>query len=297
MPRLVYGWLTALVSSLPLWLGYRLADALTEAHYRLFPARRHAALVNLAVIMPRATRRERIRVARAMMRSYNRMLFEFFRLPHLTRDDLLHSIQVAGCEHLEQAVARGRGVVIACTHIGNWELAGVVLAHRGYRIHAVAGVQLTRWLTPAVRETRAELALDTVAPEDGFRKLLRALEHNDVVALMVDGDLFAQGMRVDLFGRELEFPSGPAVLAQRTGALIICGFCERTAPGRFRIVMEPPLDPATFTDTRALATAVARTAERHIREHLDQWCIFRPLWEPRPDPEVAPAVATRSLEA
>ena len=80
MPRLVYGWLTALVSSVPLWLGYLLADALTEAHFRLFPVRRHAALVNLAVIMPRATRRERLRVAREMMRSYNRMLFEFLRL-------------------------------------------------------------------------------------------------------------------------------------------------------------------------------------------------------------------------
>jgi len=38
------------------WLGYVLADALTEIHYRFFPERRHAALANLAVIMPRAIR-------------------------------------------------------------------------------------------------------------------------------------------------------------------------------------------------------------------------------------------------
>ena len=212
MPRLVYGWLTALVSSLPLWLGYRVADALTEAHFRLFPARRHAALVNLAVILPRATRRERLAIVRNMMRSYNRMMFEFFRLPHLTRDELLHAIDVVGREHLEQAVARGRGVVITSTHVGNWELAAVVLA-------------------------------------------------------------------------------------QRTGALIICGFCERIKPGRFRIVLEPALDPATFADTTALVTAVASTSERHIREHLNQWCIFRPLWEAAPDPGVEPARAARSVLA
>lgn len=297
MPRLVYGWLTTLVSVLPLWFGYLIADALTEAHFRLFPARRHAALVNLAVVLPRATRRERLGVVRNMMRSHNRMLFEFFRLPHLTRHELLHSIDVVGREHLEAAVARGRGVVITSTHVGNWELAAVVLAHWGYRLHAVAGVQLSRWLTPAVRETKAELALNTVAPEDGFRRLLRALEHNDLVALMVDGDIFAQGTRVDLFGRELEFPAGPGVLAQRTGALIICGYCERVARGRFRIVMEPALDPATFPDTAALVAAVARTSERHIREHLDQWCIFRPLWEPAPEPGLEPAGAARSVEA
>ena len=297
MPRLVYGWLTALVSSVPLWLGYAIADLLTEVHFRFFPARRHAALVNLAVILPRSTRRERLALVRAMMRSYNRMMFEFFRLPHLGRDELLHAIQVEGREHLEAAVARGRGVVITSTHVGNWELAAVVLAHWGYRLHAVAGVQLSRWLTPAVRETKAELALTTVAPEDGFRRLIRALEHNDLVALMVDGDIFAQGTRVDFFGRELEFPAGPGVLAQRTGALVLCGTCERVSPGRFRIVIEKPLDPATFPDTTALVRTIAVTSERHIREHLDQWCIFRPLWEPAAAASPEPAGATRSVEA
>jgi KDO2-lipid IV(A) lauroyltransferase len=285
------------MAGMPPRFGYLLADALTEAHFRLFPARRHAALANLAVILPRAARRERMRVARAMMRSHNRMMFEFFRLPHLTREELLQAVEVTGREHLEQAVARGRGVVITCTHVGNWELAAVVLAEWGYVLHAVAGVQLARWLTPAVRETKSELAIHTIAPEDGFRKLLRALEHNDLVALMVDGDIYSHGVSVDLFGRETSFPSGPGVLAQRTGALIICGYCERLSPGRFRIVMEPPLDPAAFPDTASLIAAVASTSERHIREHLDQWCIFRPLWEAAPSAAAEPAGAARSVEA
>ena len=234
------------------------------------------------------------------MRHYNLMMFEFFRLPHLSRSELLRSVEVVGREHLEQAVARGRGVVLTCSHIGNWELGAVVLAHWGYRLHAVAGVQLTRWLTPAVRETKSELAITTVAPEDGFRKLLRALEHNDLVALMVDGDIYSHGVTVEMFGRETRFPSGPGVLAQRTGALILCGYCERLAPGHFRIVMEPPLDPASFPTTAALNQAVAAVTERHVRTHLDQWCIFRPLWEPPPAlaedlPSLAVPAAPRRL--
>jgi KDO2-lipid IV(A) lauroyltransferase len=289
MSRRIYGWLTALVASLPLWLGYALADLFTEAHFRLFPTRRHAALANLAVALPRATRRERLRLVRGMMRSYNRMMFEFFRLPHLTRRELWGSIEVEGREHLEAAVARGRGVILCCTHIGNWELAAVTLAHWGYTLHAVAGVQLTRWFTQAVRETKSELAIHTVAPEDGFRKLLRALEHNDLVALMVDGDIYSHGSPVEFMGRETSWPAGPGVLAQRTGALIISGYCERLSPGRFRIVMEPALDPASFPSTVAVNAAVAAVAERHIREHLDQWCIFRPLWEGAAAPQAAPA--------
>src|SRR5262245_18359790 len=139
MSRLVFGWLTALMAGLPLRLGYALARFFGEAHFRAFPSRRHAALANLAAALPKATRRERMQIARRMMQSYNSMLFEFFRLPHLDRAELLRSVVVLGREHLEGAAARRRGVVICCTHIGNWELAAVVLAHWGYSLHAVSG--------------------------------------------------------------------------------------------------------------------------------------------------------------
>ncbi len=297
MSRLVYGWLTAFIASLPPWLGYALADMATGLHWLAFPGRRHAVMANLAVIMPRASRADRAKVARGMMRSYNRMMFEFFRLPHLSREELLGSVEVVGKEHLDQALARGRGVILTATHLGNWELAGVMVAQWGYALHAVAGVQLSRWLSGAVRETKTELSITTISPEDGFRKIMRALDHNDPVALMVDGDVYTHGIEVEWFGRTSRFPAGPGVLAQRTGALIVPGYCARTTPGRFRIVLEPPMDPATFASTTDLHQAVARTAERHIREHLDQWCIFRPLWAETSVATEAETVAAAQVDA
>jgi KDO2-lipid IV(A) lauroyltransferase len=297
MSRLVYGWLTAIAAALPLRLGYSLAWLLTEVHYRAFPARRHAALANLASVLPGSSRRERAAIVRRMMRSYNNMLFEFFRLPHLGREELLDAVEVRGLEHLEAAVARGRGAIFASSHIGNWELGAVVIAHGGYTLHAVAGVQLSRWLGPAVRETKTELAIRTVSVEDGFRKLLRALNRNELVALMVDGDMFQHGVPVEFFGRETPFPAGPGVLSHRTGAPIICGYCERTGRGRFRIVLEPAIDPADHETVQNVNAAVARTIEGHIREHVDQWCIFRPFWDGPPAEEEAGERVSRSVHA
>jgi KDO2-lipid IV(A) lauroyltransferase len=298
MSRLIYGWLTSMMASVPLWLGYALADLFAEAHYRLFPSRRHGAIANLANILPGASRQERSRVVRRMMASYNKMLFEFFRLPHMERRELLSRVDVIGREHLEHAVERGRGVIITCTHVGNWELAGVVLAHWGYTLHAVAGVQLNRWLTGAVRETKSELAIHTVSPEDGFRKLLRALEHNDLVALMVDGDIYRPRTAPASRCSAARLASAPAreCCSQRTGAPIICGFCElicRTAL--------PHRDGAgarseAFPDMVALHAAVAAHSERHIRDHVEQWCIFRPLWEGTPA-EAPASVDAHRVEA
>jgi KDO2-lipid IV(A) lauroyltransferase len=290
MSRLIFGWVTWLASSLPPWLGYALADLTTGLHWYGFPARRHAVLANLAVILPRASRSDRVKVGKRMAQSYNRMMYEFFRLPHLSREHLLAAVEVTGKEHLDRAIARGRGVIFTSTHLGNWELGAVMVAQWGYALHAVAGVQLSRWLSSAVRDTKTELSITTIAPEDGFRKIIRALEHNDPVALVVDGNLYQHGQVVEWFGRETPFPAGPGVLAQRTGALVIPAFCERTGRGRFHITIEPPIDPAAFPTTAALHQAIAAAAERHIRGHLDQWCIFRPLW-PAPAAEAASAGA------
>src|SRR5262249_29075907 len=116
MSRLVFGWLPRFIPGLPLRAGSLLADLLAGIHWHFFPSRRHAVLANLAVILPRAGRRERVKVGKSIMRAYNRMLFEFFRLPHLSREELLGAVQVEGREHLEQAVAPGRGTIITLSH-------------------------------------------------------------------------------------------------------------------------------------------------------------------------------------
>jgi len=239
----------------------------------------------------------RFRIVRRMMRNYNAMVFEFLRLPHMDREELMQRVEIVGRHHLDDAAARGRGVIIASSHCGNWELGGAVVAQWGYTLYAVAGVQLNRWLTPAVRESKSELAVHTVSPDDGFRKLINVLNHGDIVALLVDGDLYHHGVSVDFMGRETRWPAGPGVLAQRTGALIVCGACERIGMGRFRIVLEPALDPAAFATTAELNRAVASTVERHIRERLEQWCIFRPMWEGQPATAADSAVEGRSVVA
>ena len=60
-------------------------------------------------------------------------------IPHLSREDLLASIEIVGREHLEEALSRGRGCIIASSHLGNWELGAVMIAQLGYTLHAVAG--------------------------------------------------------------------------------------------------------------------------------------------------------------
>ncbi len=278
MSRLLLACLSALTAAIPNRTGYAVARGLARAHLWFFPRRRHAVLVNLATILPGSSRRERMRAALKVMASYNCMLFEFFRLPRLEREQLLQSVEIEGHQNVLDALARGKGVIITSSHIGNWELGAVVLAHLGHQVHAVAGVQLGRWLAPAVRDAKSELAVHTIRPEDGYRKLWRALSRNDLLALMVDGDIFGQGTEISFFDREVRWPAGPGVLSKRTGAPVVSGYCRRLAPGRFRLVLEPMLDPERYDSADTLNGAIAAATQRQIRENIEQWCIFRSFW-------------------
>jgi lauroyl/myristoyl acyltransferase len=295
--RFLLACLSALTTVLPVSVGYAIANGLARVHLWFFPARRHAALVNLATVLPGSSRRERMRVVRDMMASYNCMLYEFFRLPRLERGELLGNVEVVGHEHVVAALERGHGVIITSCHLGNWELGAVVLAHLGHTMHAVAGVQLGRWLAPAVRDAKSELAVHTIRPEDGYRKLWRALSRNDLLALMVDGDIFGQGAALEFFGREVRWPAGPGVLSKRTGAPVVSGYVQRLGKGRFRVAFEPMLDPDAFTDEHALNAAIAQITERQIRDNIEQWCIFRPFWDEAADPVSTAAASEREIAA
>ena len=297
MSRFLLACLSALTTALPVSVGYAIANGLARVHLWFFPARRHAALVNLATILPGSSRRDRMRVVTKMMASYNCMLYEFFRLPRLERDELFGNVEVVGHEHIVEGLGRGRGVIVTSCHLGNWELGAVALAHLGHTMHAVAGVQLGRWLAPAVRDAKSELAVHTIRPEDGYRKLWRALSRNDLLALMVDGDIFGQGIALEFFGREVRWPAGPGVLSKRTGAPVVNACVQRLGKGRFRLTLEPMLDPDAFADDYAMNVAIAATTERQIRDNIEQWCIFRPFWGEAAERASATAASEREIAA
>ena len=68
-------------------------------------------------------------------------LADLTRLENRYSAELAGLIDVQGEEHLREAYARGRGVIAATGHIGNFELLAAYCAHNGYRT-AVVGRRL-----------------------------------------------------------------------------------------------------------------------------------------------------------
>jgi KDO2-lipid IV(A) lauroyltransferase len=121
---------------------------------------------------------------------------------------------------------------------------------------------------------------------------MRALEANGIIAMQGDRDFNNTGLAVPFFGRESYFPRGPFRVAMATGAAVLPAFIIQVPDGRYRAVVEEPLEIRRSGDRDAgLADNIRRyavTLERYVRDFPDQWYCFYPFWD---DPSRKPTAS------
>jgi KDO2-lipid IV(A) lauroyltransferase len=253
---------------------------------------------NLATVRPNATPEELDALVRAGMRSYARYWREVFTLSELSGDAVLERVQAPAFHHIEQGVARGRGVILALPHMGNWDLAGAFLARRGYPFTTVAERLEPAELFDRFVAFRSGLGMEVLpltgnaAPPMGV--LEERLRAGGVICLLADRDMSNRGVEVSFFGRPARMAAGPAALALRTGATLLPVTCPYLTPRTMLAAVHPPVyggpgAPAgTTVDslTQALADAFA-TGPDGIAAHPEDWHMLARLWAV--EREAAPA--------
>jgi KDO2-lipid IV(A) lauroyltransferase len=189
---------------------------------------------------------------------------------------------------LEAALSRGRGVVVVSGHVGNWELLALRVARSGIaRASAVAKETSDSRMTALLEEFRAANGLHSIwRGQDGAAKqILRSLRDGEILGLLIDQDTRVQSVFVPFFGRSAATPRAAADLALRTGAGVVCAFCQRTRDGRYRISMqELGFQPGgdREADVRELTAAMTRQIEEAIRRSPEQWVWMHRRWKTQP---------------
>lgn len=215
--------------------------------------------------------------------SYGRYYGESFRLPTVGADELDARLTYEGLEHVERALAKGIGPLLCLPHLGSWEWSAYWLTRvRGVPVTAV----VERIEPPALFDWfvsfRESIGMQIVplGPEAG-RATVAAVKAGRVIALLCDRDIGRGGVEVEFFGERTTLPSGPAVLALRTGAPLLPTAVYDDGPNHHAVV-RPPL-PAerrgAFRDDVARVTqALAVELEALIRRAPAQWHLMQPNW-------------------
>ncbi|GAA4778394.1 phosphatidylinositol mannoside acyltransferase [Actinomycetospora chlora] len=244
---------------------------------------------NLARVRPDADADELDALTAAGLRSYARYWREAFRLPALDHEAIVRRPVVEGREHLDAALATGRGAVVALTHSGNWDMAGLWLVAHSGRFTTVAERLKPESLYErfvAYRESLGMEILPMTGGEAPVRGLVRALRAGRVVCLVADRDLSAHGVPVTFFGAPSSMPPGPAALAAATGAALLpvgLWFTDDPVEGEgwgFRI--HPPVPVPDRAAIPAATQRLADTFAADITEHPTDWHMLQRVF--RDDP-------------
>jgi KDO2-lipid IV(A) lauroyltransferase len=247
------------------------------------PARRRQVERNLRRVTGSASRR----AVRQTFQSYARYWVESFRLPGTPADVLAQGMLSEGFEHLEEAVAGGRGVIVALPHLGGWEWAGFwVTESRHHKVSVVVEPLEPPEVFDWFADLRRQFGMHVIplGPKAGG-EVLRALASGQVLCLLCDRDLDGSGVEVEFFGERTTLPGGPATLALRTGAPLLPA-AVYYRDGKHLACIRPPLpverQGRLRDDVARVTQALVHELEALIRTAPEQWHLMQPNWPSDP---------------
>jgi KDO2-lipid IV(A) lauroyltransferase len=181
------------------------------------------------------------------------------------------------------ALARGRGVVVAASHTGNWDLAACAIA-RDVPLLVVTKRLRVRWLDRLWQGTRAAQGVMLSGARGALQRARVVLGRGGAVAMMIDQVPArpSHAVEVDFLGRAALVDRAPAALAASARAPLVVAAARRGPGGRqilhvLEVLVPPPragrawIDAASATATRAL--------DRFVRAHPTQWLWLHRRWK------------------
>jgi KDO2-lipid IV(A) lauroyltransferase len=226
---------------------------------------------NLELCLPELSSEEREALLREHFASLGVGLLEIPLAWWSSPARLARLVRVEGVEHLQAAVARGRGVILLTAHFTPMEMAGRTLA-------SVAPVGFL------YRPTRNEVLAYALSryrcghgahpiPKDDIRAFISALKHEECVWYAPDQSYRNKGAQmVPWFGIPAATNTLTSRLARMTGATVLPYFFRRL-PGAqgYRAVIHPPFENFPSQDPAADTERFNRLIEAQVRLVPEQY--------------------------
>lgn len=268
--------------SLPIKLGYWLAVFISDIRYLFAFADRKTITGNLKAIFPEKTDREIRRIRIRVFRNFAKYLADFFRFSKFDKEWVKKHIGVENAHYLDEALKKGKGVVVLSAHLGNWELGGAVIGLLGYPFWVVVRPHKHKKVDDFFNARRQSKGLKIIPLGKSARQCFRVLKENQLLGLVGDRDFTDGGVVLDFFGRPAFFPQGPAELSLKTGAAIIPGFMIRNGDDTCTLKIYKPVEfspTGSPDDLKRLMKLYINIFEDAIRRHPEQWYMFRRFWK------------------
>jgi len=231
----------------------------------------------------------------------------FWMAPSSTEVELIRSMPLRGEEHLQQALGRGKGVLLLeSNNFGSRIMARRILHSRGYALHQVhmavhlgsgfvlapkdrdwSSRMLGRYFERCEKEFLEEIIYLPATESMAFtRTMMDRLKQNCIICLAGDGRYGQRLIEAPFLGIPKTFSTGMISLARSSGATVLPLFCLGDGYSRFAAIIEAPIDVATSPQRDAsIAAAIVQFSEvlgKYASQYKDQFSGWDELAIPPP---------------
>lgn len=222
-------------------------------------------------------------LVRRSFQNIGKNLMEFMQLPRMSPRTLHQLVTFEGKEHIDRALAQGRGAIILTAHFGNWELLGARILASGYTIRGITRQLRSKRLEAIVSSYREKVGWQGIDRDRAVREVLRCLHRNELIAILADVDTRTRGIFVDFFGRPAYTPYSPVAFALKTGTVILPTFIIRQSDDSHRAIVEAPLSLQQSgkkeEDLLVNTQRFTKVIESYIRRYPEQWIWMHERWK------------------
>ena len=272
-----------LLNLVPLSLSGWIIKRAGDLFFYVSSKRRNIAFSNLTIAYGDAlSSDQKNKIARKCFENGALSILELFLIKKIKKN-ALNRFTMAGKQHFEEALSRGKGVIFVASHLGSWEYIGFA----GYLKkvpHAVIVKKIkNKYLDEMIDSLRREIDSVPIPKINAIRPTLTALRQNHGVGVLIDQWDGSDGIWIDFFGKSTSTTSLPARLAKKTGCALIPIYCLRKKIGQYEIQVLPEVPLSSGPDWEFDTTGrLNEILESQIRRYPEQWSWGHRRWKPKP---------------
>jgi len=255
---------------------YKFAKFLALLNFYFSKKDRDTVIYNLSAVVED---KEKVQTyAKEVFINFAYYLTDFFSSYKINSDFIKKYVKIENLEHLESSFKRGKGVIAVTAHLGNYELAGAVVASLGYPISVVALPHKDKRTNDFFDKRRKFSGMKVIPTGIAVKGCLSALGRGEMIALLGDRDFSKKGKIYKIFSRHACIPRGVYFFSRRTDAAVIPCFLIRENVFFYRFIFEEPIYCSKDTKEQDLVTQYLAVLEKYVKKYPGQWYIFEKYW-------------------
>ncbi len=260
-----------LLNRLPWRWQIRLGRVLGATLFHLSPQRRQVTEVNIRLCFPELDQDEQARMVRRVFANNGIGLFETAMAWWTPLEKLRGYYTLKGREHLEQALAEGKGVILLGAHFSTLDLGGLLFSDC-YPVDAMYRRHNNPMLEEMITRNRLRYFGQAIERSD-IRSVIRALRKNHIVWYAPDQDF---GIKHSVYAPFLGVPAATITATTRmvklNGSPILM-LAQHRLPddSGYELELFPVIEPFPTGDEEADAARINQELEKAIRKDPAQY--------------------------